>query len=67
MESHEAYDIIQSAGYVDVMYKDRTVWIEQINDDEKTVLVKDLDSDKEYLVSLEQLRKTDGEREFTIS
>lgn len=64
MQSHEAYDIVKSAGYVDVMYKGKKVWIEQINDDENTVLVKDMNSDKEYLVPLEDLRKTDGQSEF---
>ena len=65
MDSHEAYDIIESAGYTDIMYEDKKVWLEQINDDENTALIKDMNSDKTYLVPLGKLRKTDGTDEFS--
>lgn len=57
MDVHRAEEITRSFGYIDVLYKDLPVWIEEINVKEGTVKVKELDSDKQYAVLVSKLHE----------
>ncbi|WP_139904505.1 H-type small acid-soluble spore protein [Clostridium thermarum] len=62
MNCQDAKELVESKGYIDVEYNNKSVWIERLNKEEDTALVKEINGDKEYLVLLSELSMTEEKR-----
>lgn len=57
MDAKRATEIIESLGVIGVSYKGNSVWLENINDQNNTVKVKDIKTDKELNVDIKDLKE----------
>lgn len=57
MDIKRATEIIKSLGVVGVSYEGNPVWLENINDQNNTVRVKDIKTDKELNVDIKDLKE----------
>ena len=67
MNYKDAQEVLTSKGYMDVVCGNKSVWIEQLNEDEDTALVKELNSENSYSVPLSQLSKSDDSIDCFLS
>lgn len=59
MDFQNAKEVMESKGYIDVEYRSKAVMLEQIFEEKNCALVKEVDSDKRFYVSLSDLVITD--------
>lgn len=57
MDIKRAAEIIESLGVVGVSYMGNPVWLENINEQNDTVRVKDIRTDKELNVDIKDLKE----------
>ncbi|SHJ17693.1 small acid-soluble spore protein H (minor) [Clostridium amylolyticum] len=57
MDIKRAGEIIESLGVIEVSYKGEPVWIENINQQNSTVKVKNMNTDKELNVDIKDLEE----------
>lgn len=58
MNYQAAKELVESKGYIDVEYNNKSVWIERLNKEEDTALVKEINGNAELLVPLSELSIT---------
>jgi len=57
MDIKRAAEIIESLGVIEVSYKGEPVWLENINQQNSTVKVKNMNTDKELNVDIKDLEE----------
>lgn len=57
MDIKRAGEIIESLGVIEVTYKGEPVWLENINQQNSTVKVKNINTDKELNVDIKDLEE----------
>lgn len=57
MDVKRAGEIIESLGVIGVSYKGNPVWLENVNEENHTVTVKDIKTDKELNVDTRDLKE----------
>lgn len=67
MNFKDAIEVMESKGYMDVVCGNRSVWIEGVNEEDDTALVKEINSNNTYLVPLAQLTRTDVSIDYFLS
>lgn len=63
MDKNRVKEIIESKGFIEVLYGDRPVWIKEINKDEKAEVMDMTDNSKRYEVDFKDLHEYDGFKE----
>lgn len=63
MDKNRAKEIMESKGFIGVLYGDRPVWIEEINKDNKAEVVDMTDNSIRYEVDFKELHEYDGFKE----
>jgi H-type small acid-soluble spore protein len=63
MDKNRAKEIMESKGYIGVVYGDRPVWIENINNDGKAQVLDMTDNSVRYEVEFKELHEYDGAKE----
>jgi small acid-soluble spore protein H (minor) len=57
MDVKKATEIVESLGVIDVDYKGKSVWIENIFESTNEAEIKDLETGKKYKVSVSKLEE----------
>lgn len=57
MNTERAAEILQSAKIIDVTYQNNAVWIEDVNKDRNTAMVKNLNTDDIHEVPVTELHE----------
>lgn len=57
MNINRAEEIIKSKGVIDVQYKNDSVWLESIDESNRTANVRILNSKKEFVVPVDELNE----------
>ena len=57
MKIVRAKEIVESHGVINVVYKNKPIWIEYLQEDEKTAMVKDMIDNVVYEVNIEELKE----------
>lgn len=58
MDKEKAFEIVNSLGVTCVNYKGKSVWIEDIYEDTNEAKVKDLSTEKNFLVNISELEES---------
>jgi small acid-soluble spore protein H (minor) len=58
MDVKQAVEIVESLGVIEVNYEDCSVWIENINEETNEVKVRDLRTDRQFVVDVSQLSES---------
>lgn len=58
MDIKKACEIVESLGVVDVNYKGTSVWIESVNEQTNEAKVKDLESERVFVVNVSELKES---------
>lgn len=57
MDTRRAIEVIESLGVIGVSYKGNPVWLENINEQSNTMRVKDMKTNEELNVDIEDLEE----------
>lgn len=57
MDIKKAVEIVESKGVIDVNCNGKSVWIENVDNENQKVLVKDLKNEKRFIVDPEELKE----------
>jgi small acid-soluble spore protein, H-type len=57
MDIERADEIVKSLGYINVTYNNKPVWIERINPEEQTVVIKYVDNETTIIVNADRLNE----------